>query len=96
MFVMSPSLIMQGQPLDVLIAAVTAFIGVWFATAGVLGYFFRPMGFVMRAVYLAAGLALMIPSQAFPSAVYFEAIGFVIAAIVTFGEYFATRQLKTA
>ena len=38
----------------------------------------------------------MIPSQAFPSAIYFEAIEFVIAAIVTFGEYFATRQLKTA
>ena len=91
MFVLSPSLLMQGRPFDVIVAAITAFIGVWIATAGVLGYFFRPMGLVMRGVYLAAGIALMIPSQAFPSAVYVELFGFVLAAAIIGNEFFLGR-----
>ena len=67
MFVLSPSLIMQGKPFDIVIAALTAFAGVWIATAGILGYFFQPMGVFMRLACLAAGIALMIPSQAFPA-----------------------------
>ena len=34
MFVMSPSLIMQGKPVNVVFAAVTAFVGVWIAHRG--------------------------------------------------------------
>ena len=96
MFVMSPSLIMQGKPLVVLFAAVTAFIGVWLGTAGILGYFFRPMGMVMRLGYLVAGIALMIPSQAFPDATYVEIVGFVLAVLLVGSEFMAVRRLRTA
>jgi TRAP-type uncharacterized transport system fused permease subunit len=96
MFVLSPSLIMQGQPFEVAVAAVTAFMGVWIATAGVLGYFFQPMRWPIRIAYLAAGLALMVPNEAFASAVYVEIAGFVLALLVIGGEFVATRRLKLA
>jgi TRAP transporter 4TM/12TM fusion protein len=96
MFVLSPSLIMQGKPLDIVIAALTAFAGVWIATAGILGYFFQLMGVFMRLACLAAGIALMIPSQAFAGAIYFEIAGFVVAAAIIGGEFLSSRRLKTA
>ena len=96
MFVLSPNLIMQGKPLDIAIAAITAFLGVWIATAGVLGYVFRPMNMLMRGVYIGAGVAMMVPNQAFPHAIYLEIAGFVVAATVIGSELFARRQVKAA
>ncbi len=96
MFVMSPNLIMQGEPFDILLAVVTAFMGVWIATAGVLGYFMRPLPFALRGAAIASGIALMIPRQAFPSASYVEFAGFVIAAAVVSSEFLASRKLKLA
>jgi TRAP transporter 4TM/12TM fusion protein len=96
MFVMSPSLIMEGRPVDVIVAALTAFAGVWVATAGVLGYLTRPLNFPMRIVFLAAGIALMVPTRAFPAAAYVESVGFVLAAALVAGELMAKRRLKRA
>jgi TRAP-type uncharacterized transport system fused permease subunit len=94
MFVMSPNLIMQGEPLDILLAVATAFMGVWIATAGVLGYFMRPLPFALRGAAIASGIALMIPRQAFPSAPYIEFAGFVLAASLIAGELLSSRRLK--
>ena len=96
MFVMSPSLIMQGSAVNIVIAAVTAFIGVWIATAGILGYLFRPMQLPLRAACVAAGVALMIPSQAFASAVYVEIAGLVLGIAIVGSELVTSRRLKPA
>jgi TRAP-type uncharacterized transport system fused permease subunit len=96
MFVMSPNLIMQGKPINVLIAVATALLGVWIATTGILGYLFQPMRPLTRAFAIAAGVALMIPNQAFAGAVYIEVAGFIIAAVLVTGEVFTSRRLKAA
>jgi TRAP transporter 4TM/12TM fusion protein len=96
MFVMSPNLIMQGDPLNIAIAVITAFFGVWIATAGMLGYFFKPMRWPIRIVYIVAGIALLIPAQAFEGAGVLDVVGFILAAAVIGGEFFATRRLKPA
>jgi TRAP transporter 4TM/12TM fusion protein len=96
MFVLSPSLIMQGRPIDVVVAAFTAFAGVWIATAGILGYFTRPMQLPLRLAFLVAGIALMVPTGAFASAAYVESIGFVLAAALAGSELLASRRLKRA
>ena len=79
-----------------MIAGVTAFAGVWIATAGILGYLFRPMLMPMRAACLASGIALMIPSQAFAGAVYVEAAGLILGAAIIGGEFVNRRKLKAA
>jgi len=96
MFVLSPNLIMQGQPLNIAIAVVTAFAGVWIATAGILGYLFRPMHGIVRAACIAAGIGLMVPNQAFEGAVYVELIGLVLGVAVIGSELITTRRLKAA
>jgi TRAP-type uncharacterized transport system fused permease subunit len=92
MFVLSPNLLMLGRPSDIAIAAVTALAGVWIATAGVLGYLFQPMRWPFRIAYLASGIALMIPSEAFPAATYVEVAGAALALLLIGSDYLATRR----
>ena len=96
MFVMSPNLIMQGEPINIVIATATAFAGVWIATAGILGYLFRPMHGIVRAACIAAGVALMVPNQAFEGAVYVEIVGLILGAAVIGSELVTSRRLRAA
>jgi TRAP transporter 4TM/12TM fusion protein len=96
MFVLSPNLIMQGQPLNIAIAVVTAFAGVWIATAGILGYLFRPMHGIVRIACIVAGIALMVPNQAFAGAVYVEIVGLILGIAVVGSERVTSRRLKVA
>ena len=50
----------------------------------------------MRAAVSAPASALMIPSQAFPDAVYVEIAGFVLAVLLVGSEFMAARRLRTA
>jgi TRAP transporter 4TM/12TM fusion protein len=96
MFVMSPNLIMQGETLDVILAFLTAIAGVWFTTCGIQGYYVRPLGFLMRAGFLVAGIMLLIPAQAFPGAGVVEIIGIALAIPLGARELLARRRLKAA
>ncbi len=94
MFVLSPNLIMIGEPLDIILAAVSALAGVWLATAGIMGYFVRHMGAVMRAGFVLAGIALLIPAQAFAAAGYVEIAGLALAVLVIGREVMHKRRLQ--
>ncbi len=96
MFVMSPSLIMQGDTMSILTAFVTAVIGVWVTTCGIQGYCVRPLGLPMRAVFMVSGLALLVPAEAFPAAGYVEIIGALVAAAAVGREYIWRKKLRTA
>ncbi len=96
MFVMSPDLIMQGTVYDSAVAFVTAVAGVWLATAGLLGYLLRPMGWGLRALFGIAGIALLIPARAFPGAATLELIGIALAAILVASEFWQRRVRRAA
>jgi len=96
MFVMSPNLIMQGEPIPVIMAVITAIVGVWVTTCGIQGYCVRPLGLGMRSVFFFSGIALLIPAQAFPTAGYFEMTGAVVAIAVVGREFLWRRRLKAA
>jgi TRAP transporter 4TM/12TM fusion protein len=96
MFVMSPNLIMQGEWLDILLAFVTAVAGVWVITCGIQAYFVRPLNFVMRMAFIAGGIMLLLPSEAFPNAIYVELAGIAITAFAVGREWMAKKQLKLA
>ena len=83
MFVLSPNLIMQGAALDIVLAVASAFAGVWFATVGIMAHFMTPLGQLARIGFMAAGLALLIPSQAFAGAGLVELAGLALAALLT-------------
>jgi TRAP-type uncharacterized transport system fused permease subunit len=82
LFVFAPTLIMVGGGVWIVLAIVTAIAGVWLASAGMLGYFSRPLGWFMRTVFLVAGLSLLIPAEAFAGAVYIDVFGAVLGVLV--------------
>lgn len=80
LFVLSPALLLRGDWLVVLYAAVTAIVGVGFATSAVVGYAAGKLKVGMRLLLGGAGLALLVPSNAFSGAEYVVAAGLVIGA----------------
>jgi TRAP transporter 4TM/12TM fusion protein len=78
LFVFSPSLLMQGQPLTVAWAFVTAALGVWMGTIGVVGYYSAPIAVPLRVVFIVAGVLLLIPADAFPGAIYTDLAGLAL------------------
>jgi TRAP-type uncharacterized transport system fused permease subunit len=78
LFVSSPNLLLQGNALDVTLAVATAVIGVYLCSVAVAGYMTRPIGPVPRVAFAASGIALMIPANAFPGALWTDIGGFVV------------------
>ncbi|MCR4426537.1 MAG: TRAP transporter permease [Firmicutes bacterium] len=78
MFVYSPELLMFGTPWGVLMAALTAMVGVVAFSAGVYGWFLVRLGAPSRVLFTAAGL-LMIKPGGYTDIIGLVAIGLVLA-----------------
>jgi TRAP transporter 4TM/12TM fusion protein len=59
--VYTPSLLLQGDPLDIALSTVTAIVGVIFIASGLEGFFFKKVNYVFRFLFIAGGLLLFIP-----------------------------------
>jgi TRAP transporter 4TM/12TM fusion protein len=88
LFVSSPTLLMQGSPFDVSLAFITAVMGIYLVSVAVAGYMTQPIGPALRIAFATAGLAMMIPAQAFPGAIWTDIAGFVA------GTALLTSQLR--
>ena len=68
LIIASPTLILKGAIVDILIDVATAFIGVWLISFGLMGYFVRPLHPVMRLGFAISGFCAFIPVSAFAGA----------------------------
>lgn len=75
LFVFSPTLILIGEPFEIGLAIVTAGMGVWLVSAGLAGFFSNRLTPVMRGLFIAFGLAALMPAGMFPGAVISDVIG---------------------
>ena len=82
LFVIAPNLIMVGDALDIVIDFFTPVAGIWFASAGFIGFLTRHLTFTQRLVYMIGGLGLLLPSQAFCSVYILEIVGGTICSIM--------------
>ena len=85
-FAFHPALLFKGTSDEIIMAALTALVGVIFLGIGVSGYLFRPLGWVKCTLLSLAGL-LLIPS---PSGLYWLAanvIGLALGLLVVVGEW---------
>jgi len=82
LFVFSPSLLMSGHPLTIAWAVLTAALGVWMGTIGVVGYYSRPLALPQRALFLLAGVLCLIPADAFRGAVFTDLAGLALGAVL--------------
>jgi TRAP transporter 4TM/12TM fusion protein len=63
MFVLSPTLLLIGSPFSVAVDTVTAFIGVFFVTVGIVGFFQKKVGFTKRLLMIVLGGVALFPSE---------------------------------
>ena len=62
-FVYEPALLLKGSPADIILAVISASLGLIALAAGLQGYLLRSAGVWQRAVLVAAGLMLIIPGM---------------------------------
>jgi TRAP transporter 4TM/12TM fusion protein len=60
-FVYQPALLLIGEPLQIVIAVITALCGITFVSCGVAGYWFKNLSFVYRCVFVVCGLLMIYP-----------------------------------
>jgi len=94
LFVYSPTLILLGDPGDIVINVTTAIIGTYYASLGVVGYLVRPMNPLFRLLMIAAGLAAMLPYEIFAEAGLLNAAGVAIGALVIASEVVLGRRAR--
>jgi TRAP transporter 4TM/12TM fusion protein len=94
MFVLSPTLLMIGKPGAIIYDSLTALVGVYYVTVGIVGYFQRKLGPLPRIVMILAGAPALLPDSsiglAVPGAV--SAAGVLIGAAMLAAEYFNHRR----
>jgi TRAP-type uncharacterized transport system fused permease subunit len=96
MFVLSPTLLMIGTPAAIVYDSITACIGVYIATVGIVGYFQRAIGPLLRLVMMAAGAAAILPDSAVVLPGFISAIGVAVGGAVLAFEYVNRRRAAPA
>jgi len=91
MFVFAPTLLMIGPAYAVVLAAITATMGVWLVSVGIVGFVFRPLNAVERVLFVVAGIALVVPADAFPGALATDIAGFVLGVALAGREFLFKR-----
>ncbi len=98
MFVLSPTLLMQGTAGAIVFDSLTAMAGVYLATCGMLGYFQRPLPMGERIIVGICGLAAIVPDSRFgllfPGFLSLSALA-IGGAVLFGGHLIARRQIKS-
>ena len=82
LFVVSPALLMNAGPLEILIAAAAAVAGIWAVSVGLAGQLFAILGMPLRALFIAAGLALLVPGTLFDEAPMMNIAGAALVMVL--------------
>jgi len=80
LFAVSPSLLMVGDPLVIAWSVITAALGIWMGTIGVVGHYSAPIRPAVRILFVVAGVLLLIPSDAFRGAGIADIAGLALGA----------------
>ncbi|MCF8475461.1 MAG: TRAP transporter fused permease subunit [Pseudolabrys sp.] len=94
LFVYSPTLLLIGAPLDIVLAVTTAMFGVWLVSCAAVGYFMRALGPMGRLQFAAAGIAALVPAGAFAGGTALDIAGVVAGIAVMAYEYVMVTRLR--
>ena len=92
LFVFSPSLLLQGEPLDLAIDVVTAVGGVWLLSAAMIGYLAGRIPGAVRFLMVCAGVALLLPRGIDGPIIWINAAGLALALLVMLYELARYRR----
>ncbi|MEX1067258.1 MAG: TRAP transporter permease [Aquisalimonadaceae bacterium] len=60
-FIYSPAILLQGDVWEIILSSGTALLGITALAAAIVGWFFIPLGVLLRLVFLIAAIALVVP-----------------------------------
>ncbi|MGA1286542.1 MAG: TRAP transporter permease [Rubrivivax sp.] len=93
LFVFSPTLLLQGGSLaETLLTIATAVVGVWFVSAGMIGYGLRSVGAALRFASIVAGSLLLLPPNMAAWAAMANVAGAVLAVGVVSLQWASARR----
>ena len=78
LFAFSPALLMEGSVLDVTVTLITAAIGVYFITVGIVGFMARKLNAPLRIAAAAGGFCVLLPSGVAPGAIWVNGLGLAL------------------
>jgi TRAP transporter 4TM/12TM fusion protein len=96
LFALSPSLLMQGPPLGIAWAVASAAFGIWLGTVGIVGFFYRPVPRLERALFVVAGVLTLIPYDMFRGAVVTDIVGIALGGALLARELYHRRKALPA
>jgi len=96
LFVLSPSLLMSGEPWKIALNVCTAAIGVYVASVAVVGYFVRPLSAATRVLLGVCGLAAVFPDTAIGAGGIVDLVGILASFAILAREFLAIRRLRSA
>ena len=82
LFVLSPTLLLFGEPHDIALNVATATVGVYFVSVATVGYFSRPLVPAVRVVLAVAGLAAMFPDKLLRTGGMIDATGVAVGVLM--------------
>ena len=85
-FALHPPLILMGTLKEILIAVVTAVVGVILLGAGCAGYLFRPLSWITRGLLWLAAILLLLPSTN-NILLFADFVGFALGAVLVLWEW---------
>jgi TRAP transporter 4TM/12TM fusion protein len=74
-FAFEPGLLLGGDPWSAVWQVASAMGGVWLVTAALVGYLWRPLVGLHRAVFAVGGMAMVVPMHSFAGGVYLDLAG---------------------
>lgn len=95
LFVLSPSLILQGEWSDIIPTVLTTLIGVYLVTAGLIGFVLTHAVPLVRAVLIVAGVALIWPETT-PNSFALSTGGLILGAAALLYQRRQARDTATA
>lgn len=75
LFLFAPALLLQGNPFVVTFAVVTAILGIYATTAGMVGFTRCACGPLRRLILIVSGLAVLVPTDLFEGGLILNLVG---------------------
>jgi TRAP-type uncharacterized transport system fused permease subunit len=88
LFVYSPTLLLQGPPLQIAIDFAAAVVGVWLVAAAMMGYARHPLNMFERLYYAATGVLIFLPANTLGTWRWLNVTGAMLAVILIVWERF--------